>query len=270
MHHPFKIIAFPVFDDHKNIIYLSICSIGSSTGGVGAGLYYAKGNEIYDFWSAVVQPGAVSVDSTGKKLSFKDGTLWGWTRDVDDLYIRDCYTQVIATLGNADIAMIEGTPGIGKSLFIFYFIYMIVIAAKDNDQKIPTFLIEDRDGFGYFLKVDDNGCGIVHKPTTETPDYLITDTKGRSNPSFAKLYLHVTSINNVNVKDVHKLMDQRQPKANKTRPKIYLPGFSLEEYFEIDGGEVDQVSVYVVSHRSAYFYNIFTSPFDGLFSCRST
>jgi len=195
----------------------------------------------------VVQSDAVVVDSTGKKLSFVDGaTQWGWTRDVDELYIRDCYTEAIGKLSNADMAMIEGTPGIGKSLFIFYFIYMIVSQAKEKEQKIPTFLIEDRDGCGFFLKVDDNGNGIVHKPTTETPDYLITDTKGRSNPSFAKLYLHVSSINNENVKDVRKLMDQRQPKANKTRHKIYLPGFSLEEYFEVDGGKVDQVSMFVV------------------------
>jgi len=192
----------------------------------------------------VVQPNAVNVDSTGKKLSFVNGgAQWGWTRDVDELYIRDCYTETIRTLDKADMAMIGGTPGIGKSVFIFYFIYVIVSRAKENKEKIPTFLIRDCDGIGYFLRVDDNGYGIVYEPkTTETPDYLITDTIGRSNPSFTKLYLHVSSINNVNVKDLYKLMLNRQPKANKTRPQIYLPGFTLEEYFEIDGGKVDQVS----------------------------
>jgi hypothetical protein len=228
------------------------CSTGTSTGNDLAGLYYTKGNEIYDFWSAVVKPDAVVADTTARKLSFVDGdAMWGWTRDADELYIRDCYKEAIRILDNADMAMIEGTPGIGKSLFIFYFIYTVVRQAKDNSQEIPTFLIEDRDGNGYFLRVDDNGNGIVHKPTTETPDYLITDTKGRSNPSFAKLYLHVSSINNVNVKDVKKLMDQRQPRAHKTRSVIYLPGFSLEEYLEIDGGKVDQVSMYVVLTQSS-------------------
>jgi hypothetical protein len=231
------------------------CSTGTSTGNDLAGLYYTKGNEIYDFWSAVVKPNAVVADTTAKKLSFGDGdAMWGWTRDADELYIRDCYKEAIRILDNSDMAMIEGTPGIGKSLFIFYFIYTVVRQAKDNSQEIPTFLIEDRDGNGYFLRVDDNGNGIVHKPTTETPDYLITDTKGRSNPSFAKLYLHVSGINNVNVKDVKKLMDQRQPRAHKTRSVIYLPGFSLEEYLEIDGGKVDQVSMYVVLTQSPVSY----------------
>jgi hypothetical protein len=228
------------------MLHLSICSTGSYAGGDVAGRY-SKGNEIHDFWTAVVKPHAVNMDSTSKKLSFADGvTRWGWTRDVDELYLRDCYTVAISKLRKADMCVIEGTPGIGKSLFIFYFIYDIVSQAKANEQDIPTFLIEDRDGVGYFLRVDKKGVGIVHKPTTETPDYLITDTKGRSNPSFTILYLHVSSINNVNVKDVHKLMDHRPPNVNKTRPKIYLPGFSLKEYFEIDGDKVDKVSMYVV------------------------
>ncbi|RYY82538.1 hypothetical protein EON63_13075 [archaeon] len=217
------------------------------TGGDGANLYYLKGNEVYDFWCAVVIPNAVALQ--GKKLKFKDETTqWGWTRDVDELYVRDCYTSAIDDLERADMAMLEGTPGIGKSLFIFYYIYVVVTKARQKGENVPTFLISDRDGTGYFLGVDSNGCGIVHKPTTErTPDYLITDTKGRSNPSFTKQYIHVSSINNVNVKDVRKLMEQRKRKGNKTRCTIYLPGFSLDEYFEIDGGgETNQVSMFVL------------------------
>eukprot|EP01031_Cornospumella_fuschlensis_P043372 gene43372-53020_t len=189
------------------------------------------------------QPGTVLFDQTGKKLSFKDGVAqWGWTRDVEDLYVRDCYNSAIETLSEVDMAMLEGTPGIGKSLFIFYYIYILVRQAQERKERVPTFIIADRDGTEYFLRVDSNDSGIVHKPTTETPDYLITDTKGRANPSFIKQYIHVSSINNKNVKDVRKLMEQRQRKYKKSRRTIYLPGFSLEEYFEIDGGgETNQV-----------------------------
>ncbi|RYH00513.1 hypothetical protein EON65_49290 [archaeon] len=222
-----------------------ISSGGGSGSYDGASLYYSKGNEVYDFWSAVVQPGTVLFDQTGKKLTFKDGvTQWGWTRDVEDLYVRDCYISAVQTLSEVDMAMLEGTPGIGKSLFIFYYIYILVLQAQEREERVPTFLIADRDGTEYFLRVDSNESGIVHKPTTETPDYLITDTKGRANPSFTKQYIHVSSINNKNVKDVRKLMEQRQRKYKKTRRTIYLPGFSLEEYFEIDGGgETNQVSM---------------------------
>lgn len=133
------------------------------------------------------------------------------------------------------MAMMEGTPGIGKSLFIFYYIYVLVNEARKNEAKMPTFLIADRDGAGYFLRVDSMGNGIVHKPITElTPDYVITDTRGRSNPSFSKQYLYVSSINNVNVKDVRKLMNKG---VKVRRPSIILPGFSVEEYFDTDGGD---------------------------------
>jgi len=153
------------------------------------------------------------------------------------------------------MAMLEGTPGIGKSLFIFYFIYVVVNQAIEKGENIPTFLIADRDGNGYFLRVDSNGNGMVHQPTTElTPDYLITDTKGRSNPSFTKQYIHVSSINNVNVKDVRKLMEQRQRKNKKTRKTIWLEGFSLEEYFEIDCvGEANEVSIILLYERTRLY-----------------
>lgn len=182
------------------------------------------------------------MDQTGKKLKFKDGeTKWGWTRDVEDLYVRDCYTTAVGTLSNAYAAILEGTPGIGKSLFIFYYIYILVKQARMKEEDIPTFIIAGRDGIEYFLHVHADGSGIVRKPTTETPDYLITDTKCRATPSFIKQYIHVSSINNENVKGFHKLMEERQGKFKKT---IYLPGFSWEEYFEIDGGgETNQVSM---------------------------
>ena len=60
-------------------------------------------------------------------------TRWGWTRDVDVLYLRDCYISAFDTLSGADMAMLEGTPGIGKSLFIFYFIYAVVNQAIEKD-----------------------------------------------------------------------------------------------------------------------------------------
>ncbi len=220
----------------------------------GEGLYYSKGNQIYDFWSAVVQPDAVSVDQTGKKLTFKDGvTKWGWTRNVRDLYVRDCYTSTVQTLiDEVDMAMLDGTPGIGKSLFIFYYIYMIVNLAKEKGEPVPTFVIADQDGREYFLGIDSNGNGIVRQPTTETPDYLITDTKGRANPSFIKQYLHVSSINSINLK-----MEQRNPKSKKKRRTIYLPGFSWEEYFELDGGDGSNL---VSTHLHPFFAHL--SDFD--------
>lgn len=183
-------------------------------------------------------------------MRFRDGvTKWGWNRDVDDLFIRESYLKALQTIQpkNIDMVMIEGIPGIGKSLFIFYYIYRVVQDAMKRGERIPTFLIADSDGNGYFLRVDSNGKGIVHKPTTETPDYLITDTRARSNPSYRQKYIHVSSTNNVNVQDIRKLLMQAQ--KPKIRHTIYLPKFTLDEYLECDGvGEsCDKVSWNIMS-----------------------
>jgi hypothetical protein len=213
-------------------------------------LYYSKNNPIYDFWCALVKPNAVTHDVTGKKLRFMDGMAqWGWMRDAEELYVRDCYAEAVQKLQDADMAMIEGTPGIGKSLFIFYYIYVVVSQSREKGDSIPTFLLSDSDGTKYFLRVDSNGNGVVHNPMTETPDYFITDTKGCSNPSFINQYIHVSSINNVNVKEVSKRMmvQQQRNGTKKSRCTIYLPGFSLHEYIEIDGaGETSKVSISIL------------------------
>jgi hypothetical protein len=56
------------------------------------------------------------------------------------------------------------------------------------------------------------------------------------------------------VKDVRKLMEQRQRKNKKTRKTIWLEGFSLEEYFEIDCvGEANEVSIILLYERTRLY-----------------
>ena len=129
---------------------------------------------MYDFWTAVLKPNGVK--KVGKKLQFTDGeTNWGWIRDVKDLYVRACYEEAIRELEGKHVAILEGTPGIGKSLFIFYFIHEKFHVARENNQPIPTFVIGGRSlssAKKYFLLVDAQGNGVVQVPTPETtPDY---------------------------------------------------------------------------------------------------
>lgn len=129
-------------------------------------------------------------------------------------------------------------------IFQLYLIYMIVSEAFEKGEKVPTFVIANRDDKDYFLRVDsNNGNGVVHKPTLElTPNYLITDTRGRSSCLFTRQYLHVSGINNTNVKYVRKMIEQRPPKNKKPRRFISFPGFPWQEYFEADSnGETNPV-----------------------------
>lgn len=202
---------------------------------------------IYDFWCAVVKPNGVALDKTGKKLKFTDGvTRWGWKRDVEELYVRECYKSAVDTLRDTDMAMLEGTPGIGKRLFIFYLIYVIVSEAFEKGENVPTFVIGDRDGRRFLLSVDSDGNGVVEIPTTQTPHYFITDTVGSCQPSFIRQYFHVTGFNDVNWKYVNKLLET-PPVNKKPRQTIWFPVFSLQEYFEADN-EGDQVRMRTVRH----------------------
>eukprot|EP01039_Chlorochromonas_danica_P007702 gene7704-8509_t len=202
---------------------------GISTQTRGAGCV-GKGNPIYDYWVAVCRPGSVNV--TLNKLKFKDEgeTCWGWTKDVNELYVRKCYKQALLELEGKRMAIVEGTPGIGKSLFIFYFMYEKVRLAVQNHKKIPTFVIGS-PAKKYFLHVDDQGKGVVQSPPPSEimPDFLITDTIADSEPLFNIQYLHVSSINNENVLDVRKLMD-----TQKEENILYFPGFSYDEFVESD------------------------------------
>lgn len=82
--------------------------------------------------------------------------------------------------------------------------------------------------------MDADGKAVVYRPTIETPDYLITDGRGRSFPRFRKQYLHVSSINSENEEYLRELM--LLPSAEGTgRKTIYFPVFSYEEYIDIDG-----------------------------------
>lgn len=203
-------------------------------------LYSSQGKAIYDFWCAVVKPNGVAFDKTGKKLKFTDGvTRWGWKRDVEELYVRECYTSAVDMLRDTDIAMLEGSRGIGKRLFIFYLIYVIVSEVIEKGENVPTFVIGDPDGRRFLLSVDSDGNGVVEIPTTQTPDYFITDTVGSSLPNFIRQYFHVTGFNDVNWRYVKRLIETR-PVSKKPRRYIRFPVFSLQEYFEADN-EGDQV-----------------------------
>ena len=208
----------------------SVSSVGSPGSKIES---FAQGNPIYDFWIAVNQPDAVKTN--GKNIIFTETAAWGWNSDTKVLYERDCYIHTLNAIvqhRNKGPHIVEGTPGIGKSMFIFYFIYKLVLQARELNDKIPTFLIVGRTGNQYFLGVDNDGSAVVHRPISSiTPDYIITDTVGISEAHCSLKYIHVTSINNIEMKVVLKVM------MDISGSTIFMPVFSLEEYLDCDGGD---------------------------------
>lgn len=186
-----------------------------------------KGTAIAKFWSAVVKPGTVL--RTGNKLKFKNhAAKWGWDGEIDTLYVRQCYEEAVETINVKNRIVVQGTPGIGKSIFIFYLLYALVRQAREKGLPIPTFEIADQNEKRYFLTVV-GGNGVV---TTEgdTPDIIITDAVGRPVPGCKEKYIHVSSLYNKNLKDVLNNIATRSDRAI-----ITFPVFSRDEYLDSDG-----------------------------------
>lgn len=193
---------------------------------------------IAKFWSAVVQPSEITVQ-TRNKLKFNDNSIqWGWERgSVGTLYIRECYRQAVNTIKDYKTIVVLGTPGIGKSIFIFYLVYVLVRRAIRKKVEIPTFELSDRDKTRYFLTVVE-GKGVVMSDG-DIPDYVITDTVARPNAVCTKKYIHVTSLHNENMKDLWNSMA-----ASEDSTDITFPVFSRDEYLESDGTESNTVCLY--------------------------
>ena len=136
----------------------------------------------------------------GNILKFEDGTLWG--DDVAELYERPCYIEIYLKILNMKAVLLKGTPGIGKSLFIFWFIYKLVLQAKENDGAIPTFIYRNRKGEEYFLSSSKDCVTTVSRSKFGmVADFHISDTNADSTAHANKLCMHVCSVHNVHFKE---------------------------------------------------------------------
>lgn len=185
------------------------------------------------------------------------------------LYVRDCYVKAIETLRGARIAMIDGTPGIGKTMFIFYFIYAMVTQSRENGEGIPTFIIRDCAGTNFFLTLDATGNGIVvsdkDKDILERPDYRITKNFGECYSNCRKQYIHVVGTCSRSTRDVKRLMEDDARHGRHLR----FPVFSWDEYRDLDGGgDANEVRIYSYVYAHMCCVSAFNACQAGLTSTR--
>ncbi len=220
-------------------------------------------------------------------------TLWkldsGWLKEaVTSLLPRSCYSQlydeiISSTVSSKKVFLVKGSPGIGKSLFICYFMYRVVREHLSHPSNSPpTFVISDLDGHCFFFSHDASGNPLV-QPWTATmpiPTYLLSDTKVVSTPFYGKGYIHVTSIANHNYETLEK-------EAGESGRVWNMELFTFEEYlhisehnhtisrfqFDVFGGsarllkskaqDVEDKSVYeVVEKEFESFFNYVDYSFD--------
>ncbi|EGG18908.1 hypothetical protein DFA_02647 [Cavenderia fasciculata] len=81
------------------------------------------------------------------------------------IYVRDCYIPVYdiisnhqALHGQGSIVLVKGNPGIGKSVFLFYYLYR-----KRRDPLVKSIIYDVVDAPVYHFTYTEDGSPIVHQ-----------------------------------------------------------------------------------------------------------
>jgi hypothetical protein len=142
------------------------------------------------------------------------------------LYIRSCYTAIISGIesDNKTHVLVRGTPGIGKSAFLFYYIYYVAKMNGDNVSICLTYLSSEGKCTAYLLR--DNGVVTVSTTFLGVPDYHFSDSVDISTSgSSSKLTILFASIDEVHFKDFVKA----KTTVGLGAWDIYMPLVELEE-----------------------------------------
>jgi hypothetical protein len=118
------------------------------------------------------------------------------------LYIRSCYTTIMAEIvkESKTHVLVRGTPGIGKSAFLFYYIYYVAQMNGDNVSICLTYLHNEAKCTAYLLRV--NGVATVSATYVGVPDYHFSDSVDISTAgSSTKLTILFASIDEAHFKE---------------------------------------------------------------------
>lgn len=105
---------------------------------------------------------------------------WGLlSLECDAIVERPEYVSLAETLLNSKnkLASLEGTKGVGKSVFLAWLMYFIV-SRPSAEPANPTFVLLDREGAHYYFGYDQYNEPKVEMhlgPDGPTPDYIISD-----------------------------------------------------------------------------------------------
>jgi len=193
-------------------------------------------NPLFKFWKYVCSEDIIA-DGRGK-ICFSDNTVkWGDSRD-SKLFVRSCFDDAFKFITERELAIvnINGTPGIGKSLFGFWFMYKIVMDAKSNNKPIPSFVFSSRWDKEYLLHVKSGNPIVSIYSLQETPSYVISDTIPKPQIAAKILNMHISSVNDEKRLTFHNEIIS----AGRSGGVYTFPYFSFTEYLQCDGHARDE------------------------------
>ena len=172
-----------------------------------------------------------------------DSRLWSlhggikWIGDIQELYNRPCYDEITKNLSSLTHALVIGTPGIGKTLYLQVLLVYLVTRAKEEGRATPTihFVYEAKKKVvtlsflsdGSVIDVSDVGPVLA-------PEYLLSDSADLAVAYGTILNLEVASEKESNYNIFQKHIEQAS-KGNL----LVMPVFSLRELQSIQPADMD-------------------------------
>ena len=99
------------------------------------------GTRVDDFssvWTALVNGNIIENQTNPRLWTLPDGILW--IGNVTTFYNRECYDQITQNIfdGKFTHALILGTPGIGKTMFLQRLLVELVRRARSKGEDPPS------------------------------------------------------------------------------------------------------------------------------------
>jgi hypothetical protein len=101
---------------------------------------------------------------------------WG-ANNKSTLVIRECYSTIIQTISEQKYrnVLLQGTPGIGKSFFMYYYIFFLLTNKGADDIVIAVACLFREGRRIFYLSVQNDKFDVLDNYSS-TPDYYFSDS----------------------------------------------------------------------------------------------
>ena len=184
-------------------------------------------DEFSAVWNAIVNHPIVENKENSRLWSLHGGIKW--IGGVQELYNRPCYDDITEDISSLTHALVKGTPGIGKTLYLQVLLVHLARRAKAEGQTLPSiyykYYDDDKVVTLSFLS-DGSVIDITDVGRVPNPEYLLSDSVDLSKPSGTVLNLEVASDKSRNYNDFEKRIGEPGALRGET---IIMPLWSLDE-----------------------------------------
>ena len=124
------------------------------------------------------------------------------------LYNRACYDKILVSMANKSKVLVKGTPGIGKTTFLFRLLVKIVETAHESSKNapIPSIVIHFWDASPYWL-CGDGTVEAYDNTSHAAPDYYLSDAVDSACVRGSILHIVVASSKKSNYNGFKKIAD---------------------------------------------------------------